>query len=357
MKGFDHGEEKRTLYNLDLLEKKPLAPIIVVEGEKTADAAPDKLKEIRTGEHVAVTWHGGCKAVSKTDWTPLAGRDVLIWPDNDKCGFQAAKEIERALLRVGAKEIKTIDNEWLSKNFEEKWDLADDLPKQITNHQVLVQLKGVKLHSFRDHFFRQTEVKNKSFPERCALSDLAASYIKGRSERIETVFQGKELFEKNKILYDAAYAVSKALQKEPETLKHLSEDPHINASGDLTKQLATQCILFELKTSREPTLSETLVMKETIEEAEKKLAASPTQDLSREVLFSAKQRTFEKLCDRSLERGVNAEKMQNINQEIFHESKEIAQAEQQELKINKAVEKQQEMERQVRIDRGPSMSW
>jgi len=158
MKGFDYGEEKRTLYNLDCLEKNPLAPVIIVEGEKTADAAPGKLKGIRDEEYIAVTWSGGCKSVSKTDWSPLAGRNVLVWPDNDKGGFQAGKEIENELFKVGAKEIKTVDKQWLQGNFEKKWDLADPWPNQVTNDQVLVNLRGVQLVVTRTSLVNSREV-------------------------------------------------------------------------------------------------------------------------------------------------------------------------------------------------------
>lgn len=357
MKGFDYGEEKRALYHLDQLEKKPLAPVIVVEGEKTAEAAAQKLKIIRDWDPIAVTWQGGCKAVSKTDWTPLSGRDVLIWPDNDKGGFAASKDIERELLRVGAKEIKTIDKEWLVQNFEEKWDLADPWPEQLTKHRLLIQSQGIQVHALRDHCLLQTKVQNKSFLERSAISDLVVGYISGKEEGMEVSFQGKALCEKNKILHDAASEFSKVFRQEGETLKDLIADPHINASGDLAKQLSRQCTLFKLKNSRYPTLAETLVMKETIEEGEKKLHQPSTQALSKDLLFSVKQRVFERLCENSLETGLKTEEQKNINKEFQRQSKELDQAAKQEENINKAIEKQAEIERQLRIDRGPSMSY
>ena len=202
------------------------------------------------------------------------------------------------------------------------------------------------------------QTQHLTISQKCALSDLAAIYLEGRSERIEQSFQGKELFEKNKVLFDSAYEISKVFQKEPETLKRLNEDPFVNASGDLAKHLSRQCTIFELKNSREPTLAETLVMKETIEQAEKKFCSSPIIDLSREILDTSKQRTFEKLCNRSLERGqFDKKEMQNINKEIFKESKEITMAQKQEIEISKTFEKQQEIEKQMRIDRGPSIGY
>lgn len=70
--------EPRPLYGLDRLAGQPDAPVLVVEGEKCADAAADVLAGF-----AVVSWSGGGKAVDKADWTPLLGRDVWIWPDCD----------------------------------------------------------------------------------------------------------------------------------------------------------------------------------------------------------------------------------------------------------------------------------
>jgi putative DNA primase/helicase len=53
--------------------------LLVVEGEKCARAAHAAL-----GKHYAVvSWPGGGKALQKADWSALAGRDVVLWPDAD----------------------------------------------------------------------------------------------------------------------------------------------------------------------------------------------------------------------------------------------------------------------------------
>ena len=68
----------RPLYGLWKLPKMPKATVMVVEGEKTADAAQ------KLFPHVAVmTWHGGANAVNEHDWAPLAGRRVILCPDGD----------------------------------------------------------------------------------------------------------------------------------------------------------------------------------------------------------------------------------------------------------------------------------
>ncbi|NDV11659.1 CHC2 zinc finger domain-containing protein [Crenobacter caeni] len=70
----------RPLYGLERLGALPEhLPVLVVEGEKSADAANAAVGN----EYAVISWPGGGKAVSKADWRPLAGRRVVIWPDCD----------------------------------------------------------------------------------------------------------------------------------------------------------------------------------------------------------------------------------------------------------------------------------
>ena len=71
-------EPVRPLYGLDRLAARPAAAVLVVEGEKCADAAQAELPDV-----VVVCWPGGGKAVDKIDFSPLAGRSVILWPDCD----------------------------------------------------------------------------------------------------------------------------------------------------------------------------------------------------------------------------------------------------------------------------------
>lgn len=68
----------RPLYGLDRLAAKPDAWVLLVSGEKCADAAVELLPNA-----AIVTWPGGDNAVDKVDWTPLAGRNIYAWPDCD----------------------------------------------------------------------------------------------------------------------------------------------------------------------------------------------------------------------------------------------------------------------------------
>ena len=127
-KGF---EGTRPLYGLDRLEKDK--PVLIVEGEKTADAAQKMLPD-----YAVLSWHGGAGAVAKADWSLLVGKDVIIWPDNDAPGIKAAEKITDILKQLHAEQgiksqIKTVD---LPKDLPEKWDLADNLPEALTIDKV-----------------------------------------------------------------------------------------------------------------------------------------------------------------------------------------------------------------------------
>ena len=126
LKGFELG--KNLLYNLPGLKENPTATVLIVEGEKTADAALSKISE---GNFVCITWPGGAGAARRADWSPLIGRNALIWPDNDKAGFQAAEDVCRELRRIGVYSLRLVNPQLLQKNFPEKWDLADPFPSSM----------------------------------------------------------------------------------------------------------------------------------------------------------------------------------------------------------------------------------
>jgi hypothetical protein len=88
----------RPLYHLPELLANPGAPIVVCEGEKAADAA----QQLFGGCTAVTTWAGGCHAHEQTDWRPLAGRTVILWPDNDEPGQAAMASIKHRLGALGA---------------------------------------------------------------------------------------------------------------------------------------------------------------------------------------------------------------------------------------------------------------
>ena len=107
----------RPLYNLDALQQRPNAPVLIVEGEKTADAAAKLFPSA-----IAITWPSGCKAIDKADWSPLIGRNCTLWPDADAPGIQAMDKSQAKLLGIGAAQVRIITP---PADVPEGWDLAD----------------------------------------------------------------------------------------------------------------------------------------------------------------------------------------------------------------------------------------
>lgn len=113
-------DKPRPIYKGHLLRGFKDKPILVVEGEKTADAAA-KLFD----DYITVSWPGGAPAVKFADWSGLKNRDVVIWPDADEPGAKASALLAEMLVELGAKSIKLVV---LPEGLPEGWDLADEVP-------------------------------------------------------------------------------------------------------------------------------------------------------------------------------------------------------------------------------------
>jgi putative DNA primase/helicase len=92
------ASKPRCLYGLDRISATPDAVVIVVEGEKAADAASAMFPQ-----NPCITWSGGAESVTSNDWSPLAGRRIIVWPDNDGPGHKAA-----AALRTIYRKVRTL---------------------------------------------------------------------------------------------------------------------------------------------------------------------------------------------------------------------------------------------------------
>jgi ATP-dependent exoDNAse (exonuclease V) alpha subunit len=143
----------RPLYGLEQLRPKPDAPVLIVEGEKTAEAARALLPE-----YAVVTWSGGCGAVQKSDWSVLKNRDVTIWPDNDKPGLNAAvkiadilkAQVNQQIKQDQINRVKIVD---LPPTLPHKWDLADKIPNGMDVKGILArefEKKKTKAETLKD---------------------------------------------------------------------------------------------------------------------------------------------------------------------------------------------------------------
>lgn len=92
------------LYRLEALLGNPDRPVLIVEGEKAADAAQQIFPDM-----VVVTSSGGSNAAHKTDWSPLKGREVLISPDLDEPGEKYLQSVAEKAKAAMAESIKRLD--------------------------------------------------------------------------------------------------------------------------------------------------------------------------------------------------------------------------------------------------------
>ncbi len=111
------------LYNAANIAARPEDVILFVEGEKAADAATQSLPEF-----VATTFMGSA-GIDRTDWSAVAGRRVVVWPDADDTGLKKAQAAEQKIVQHGGSTFVVK----LPVDLPNGWDLADiDVPE---NHE------------------------------------------------------------------------------------------------------------------------------------------------------------------------------------------------------------------------------
>lgn len=105
--------DPRPLYRLPKITTASV--VVLVEGEKCADA-------LETVGVESTTAMGGAKAdPAKTDWTPLAGKTVLVWEDNDAAGAGLIERVKPHLEAIGC----TVAAIAIPPGKPAKWDAAD----------------------------------------------------------------------------------------------------------------------------------------------------------------------------------------------------------------------------------------
>jgi len=106
------------LFNLPMLAANPQTVIVVTEGEKAACAAAEIYPQ-----YVAVSPAHGAASPANTDWSPVKGRAVIIWPDHDEPGAKFARQVTTLCGQAGAATISIFN----MSNFPPGWDAADIL--------------------------------------------------------------------------------------------------------------------------------------------------------------------------------------------------------------------------------------
>lgn len=252
-----YQERQNTLYNLHLLNKNPTATILVVEGEKTADAAN---KIIEKENIVCMTWIGGAGAVTKSNWEPLQGRKVIIWPDNDQAGYKAAEELCSLLRQVGVSSLQLVDKNLLAKELPEKWDLADPLPEGKNEQFLKDMLLRAKEKSTHVDQFLLSLNPTKKFS---AIEKHHANEILWRvEERLRPDLELKDT---------KPWEIGNHIIKEARDIYLSQQDIETTllengASGDVSKRLVFHVMLYQARFGELPTQDTINGMKETLVE-------------------------------------------------------------------------------------------
>ena len=134
------GFVKRPLYGADRIANTK-CPVVMVEGEKTADY----LNSILKGSMVATTWIGGTGQIKKTEFTQIDGREVYFWPDNDEVGRKAMDYVS-GQIQSDKKRYVTIP-----EGMPKGWDAADAL---LSSLAIINNAKPVtKKHNQDETYF------------------------------------------------------------------------------------------------------------------------------------------------------------------------------------------------------------
>lgn len=139
----------RPLYNIPgiIFAQK----IILVEGEKSADSL------ITQGFTATTAMNGANAPIDKTDWSPLIGKEVIIWPDNDEVGLEYGKKVALHLQKI-ASFVSIITP---PQNKPLKWDAFDAVAENFNIQSLFETAKG-----FEQRFSRYlgTEFMNDDSP-------------------------------------------------------------------------------------------------------------------------------------------------------------------------------------------------
>jgi hypothetical protein len=156
------GSQKRPLYGLEKLNEYPDHDVLIVEGEKAADAA----QEIMGDACIVLSWMGGVESADKASVAPLKDRRVFLWPDFDAKREKLTNEEKAADVDADSKPLlplhsqpgframmaiagnlkgTTADANILMVGYQpgetaDGWDLADGKEEGWTGERVLATL-------------------------------------------------------------------------------------------------------------------------------------------------------------------------------------------------------------------------
>jgi putative DNA primase/helicase len=151
----------RPLYGLDRLAARSAVPVVICEGEKSAEAAAQIFPN-----SVCVTSPGGTRAANAADWSPLCDRRILLWPDADEPGTKYASDVALILAALDC-DVSVINAMALAgvapgggaREVIEGWDAGDAAKEwpdlralrkaavDLANHLILARHSSLGSHS------------------------------------------------------------------------------------------------------------------------------------------------------------------------------------------------------------------
>jgi Family of unknown function (DUF5906) len=144
---------KLPLFGLHELIARKHERVFIVEGEKNACDLATLGLLVTTSAH-------GAKCAQKTDWEPLAGRDVVILPDNDEDGQLYPQTIAQILSGLSPAATVQIVNlpdlppkgdcsDWLERRDAQ---LPEDIQAELENHILQGKKAGTPAQSKEESF-------------------------------------------------------------------------------------------------------------------------------------------------------------------------------------------------------------
>jgi 5S rRNA maturation endonuclease (ribonuclease M5) len=126
---------KRPLFRLDKLKDAKI--IVIVEGEKCVYALES------VGIDYATTCMGGAKSVSAADLSPLRGKRVIVWPDNDSVGGEYASDLKKALESIDCTVGILNPESFMLGAKEDAHDFIERFSKDYKPEEIKEEIEGI----------------------------------------------------------------------------------------------------------------------------------------------------------------------------------------------------------------------
>ena len=166
-------EGKQILYNLHTIKKNVEAVVYIVEGEKAAAMGIQETNFMN--ESIIFTcWPGGTNGAHKVDFSPLAGRKIILIPDNDKQGFKCLRgenkdgdKVPGVIDFLNQVNVQSIEFCIPEDTQPKGWDIADKDDKREPawkQGELVAWLKATKRKRLRLHKDEKAEKLEKKSP-------------------------------------------------------------------------------------------------------------------------------------------------------------------------------------------------